>query len=680
MKYVSLNWSIAAPGVWEAVAGDGPPECSLTGAAGAEPRLEALNLLSDRDFPFGRTVKAYGSGTKTVLLFPLSEGETLYGGGLRFGSLVINAQVLRLRADHYGGRDDGRTHAPVPFYLSDRGYGVFIDTANLTELYMGSANRADSEKGYRSLDRNTDPAWNAQPAGEYVEAAVNDASAVKIVVFAGADLLETVRKFNLYCGGGFIPPKWGLGIWKRFPLLYSAAQVGESIAEFSERGFPLDVAGLEPGWQSRSYPCSYEWDKTRFPDPAGFIGSALEKGVRINLWENAYVSPESEIFSEMLPHSGSHLVWGGIVPDYTTEEAAGILREQHRRRHADIGVSGYKLDECDGFDFWLWPDHATFPSGTTGVQMRNLYGLLLQKITYGMFRSENRRTYGLTRATNAGANSFPYALYNDCYDFGEYLTALASGAFSGVQWVPEVRSAANGDEWLRRCQLVCFSPVAMINSWASDTEPWTFAEVSDRVREAFLLRKRLLPYLYSAYYRYACEGIPPFRPTVMEKGCGAGPDPADRFLAGDNLLAAPFAPGQNRREVTLPEGSWFDFYGGRGYEGGTVHTVAAADTGDCLPVFVRDGGIVPMLSDEPETLEIRYYGNKDGSFLLFDDDGETFDYEAGAFDLVLLSVSRNERGEAVMTAEPLHEGLGKKNYVNFRLSDRTKARPGCGKV
>ena len=79
--------------------------------------------------------------------------------------------------------------------------------------------------------------------------------------------------------------------------------------EFEQRGFPLDFIGLEPGWQSKAYPCTFEWDATRYPDPAGFVKEMLAKGVRINLWTNPYVSPDSKIYKEMYPVSGSHTVW-----------------------------------------------------------------------------------------------------------------------------------------------------------------------------------------------------------------------------------------------------------------------------------------------------------------------------------------------------------------------------------
>ncbi len=685
MIYDTVIWNKVSPGVWDAVIGQ--PKHRLTEIAGIKPKYEQLKKLSDTAFPFSCDVKIYKTCSKIVLCFPLGEEEILYGGGLRFENPIINSSVLRLKTDHYSGRDDGRTHAPVPFYLSTAGYGVFIDTACCIDLYMGCANRADSIKGYRNLDRNTDPKWTAQPVGEYTEAAIKNTDNVHIVVFSGRTLLETVQKFNLYCGGGFIPPKWGLGIWKRVPLLYSAKQVLDNIDEYFNKSFPLDVVGLEPGWQSCSYPCSYQWDKTRFSNPYEFVQTALGKGIRLNLWENAYVSPESEIFEALLPLSGSHLVWGGIVPDYTKKEAIKVLLEQHRREHADIGISGYKLDECDGFDSWLWPDHAEFPSGITAEQMRNCYGLLLQKITFDLFRSLNKRTYGLTRATNAGGNSFPYALYNDCYDFSEFLTALCSSGLSGVMWVPEVRGSKTGNEWLRRCQLVCFSPMAMINSWASDTEPWTFDDVTDLVREVFILRKKMLPYLYSAYARYAFEGLPPFRPMVTEQegvqkresvnfddtynpyAAMKFNSVTDQFIMGDNLIIAPFAPGQLNREVVLPEGIWFDFYSGSGIEGGQTVKVNTSDTGECIPVYVRDGGIVPMLSNKPNILEIRYYGNKKGSFQLFDDDGVSFDYEKGAYDSVLISVFRDASGRAVMTCETIHSGLKEKNYKQFKLTD-----------
>ena len=166
----------------------------------------------------------------------------------------------------------------------------------------------------------------------------------------------------------------------------------EEGGEVEERGFPLGVLGLEPGWHSASYPNTCEWHGDAFPDPVGFIDSVRERGVRINLWENMYIHPECELDHILEPHSGTHTgSWGGYCPDLSMAEARAAIVDHHAQRHVSIGVSGYKLDECDD-DSWIFPDYAEFPSGITGEILHQVYGTLIQRTTSDLFRSSGRRT------------------------------------------------------------------------------------------------------------------------------------------------------------------------------------------------------------------------------------------------------------------------------------------------
>lgn len=165
--------------------------------------------------------------------------------------------------------------------------------------------------------------------------------------------------------------------------------------------------------------------------------------------------------------TGSHTVWCGVVPDYSLPEVKKIMTGHFKKHQVSKGISGYKMDENDGYDYWLWPDVAQFPSGLDGEQMRQIYGSLMQDMTYNMYRSENKRTYGLVRAANAGTSSYPFVLYNDYYNHRDFITALINSSFIGVLWTPEVRSSNNSEDWIRRIQSVCFSPIAMLDAWAS---------------------------------------------------------------------------------------------------------------------------------------------------------------------------------------------------------------------
>src|SRR5207247_141848 len=255
-----LVWDAVAPGVWKATVGT-PDSLSLLDAAGGAPRRDALLRLPSVDFPLPREeIRVSRRDRKVSLRFPLEPSEELYGLGLNFKAVGQRGTVKQLHVDHYGGSDNGRTHAPVPFYVSSPGHGVLIE-----------------------------------------------------------------------------------------------------VDEFVARGYPLDVIGLEPGWQSAAYPGTFVWDTTRFPDAPEFMRQMQRRGVAVNLWINPYVSPRAPFYEKLRPLSGSHTVWTGLVPDFTLAETRAVVLDLFRREHLDLGVSGYKIDEVDGYDRWLWPDDAELP-------------------------------------------------------------------------------------------------------------------------------------------------------------------------------------------------------------------------------------------------------------------------------------------------------------------------------
>jgi alpha-D-xyloside xylohydrolase len=219
-------------------------------------------------------------------------------------------------------------------------------------------------------------------------------------------------------------------------------------------------------------------------------------------------------------------------------------------------------------------------------------------------------------------------------------------------------------------QTVCFSPMAMLDAWSDGTKPWTFPEVEKAVQDVAMLRMQLLPYLYTSFAQYHFEGKPPFRAMNLVEGFGfaAGVEKGrvdaannpyavdkiaeikDQYMTGDYLLVAPMFTGETKRNVYLPEGKWYDFYTGQ-FAG--EHQVIEITPGlDRIPLFVKDGGIIPMIPAQRQApgngqslpLEIRHYGKAEGRFVLYDDDGTTFNYERGEFSKTLLTESRNKKG------------------------------------
>ena len=634
----TLDWLEEAPGIWRTAVGI-PEDLTPLALSQAQPKHDALAQMGKPAFPLPmEAIFTQAQTSRTVINFPLENGEHLFGLGLQFMKLNQRGRTRYLRVNSDPRADTGETHAPVPFYVSSSGYGVLVNTARIVTVHCGSCGRKRTPTVIR--DRNQDRQWQATPPASLVEIVV-PAEGAELLIFAGNTVQEVVQRYNLYCGGGTLPPRWGLGFWHRVPTSFSAEQVIEEGDEFRKRDFPCDVIGLEPGWHTKSYPVTYEWSPDRFPEPAEFVGTMKEKGFRINLWEHAYVSPDAAIHAALEPLSGTHTVWGGLAPDYSLEEAQQILVQQHEQEHLAIGVSGYKIDECDGSELtgssWMFPAHAEFPSGHDGEQIRQIYGLLLQQMTAEMFRKRDQRTYGLVRASMTGSAPLPYVLYSDLYDHRQYVRALCNSSFSGLLWTPEIRSAANGEEWVRRLQVVCFSPLAMLNAWSSGMKPWSFPEVEGIVRKYMKLRMELLPYFYSAFARYHFDGTPPFRAMAFENVDDKHLDLDDQYMAGDSLLVAPLFAGEQRRDVYLPEGVWYEFETCERFEGD--QTISVEPGLERIPVFVRDGAIIPMmppmdhlpLQGEPMPLVVKHYGKPGATFQIFDDDGETHAYERGDY-------------------------------------------------
>jgi alpha-D-xyloside xylohydrolase len=633
---------------------------------GVQARSGSLTALLDPSLPFAlEDVDIVHHEKESVVLIPLGSEEHLYGLGLQFHRTEFRGRTEFLRVNSDPKMDGGETHAPVPFYISSAGYGVLIDTSNIVTLYLGSCVRSTS--GQNPMDSTDDPAWLATPLSDAVEAVVPN-HAFTVYIFAGLSMRDVVCRYNLFNGGGVLPPRWALGFWHRVPSVFTQEEVVAEVDAFTEHDIALDVVGLEPGWHSTSYPDSYTFSAKRFPNPSVFFEQMKARSVRVNLWEHPWVSPKADIYEALKPLSGSHTVWGGLAPDYSLEQAQEILINHHQKNHLNLGVSGYKIDECDGSELtdcsWMFPGHATFPSGLDGRQMRQLYGLLLQKTMAELFRRQDQRTFGLVRASGAAASTLPFVVYSDLYDHRHYITALYNSSFSGLLWTPEVRRAKSGEEWLRRIQSVVFSPLALLNAWGDATKPWTFADVAEQVKFFIDLRLRLVPYLYATFAQYHNIGLPPIRSMEIAFGDVTGRFTksghkefdttrapygrvnnfsfTDQYMLGDAFLVAPMFTGEKERQVFLPEGRWFDFFTHQVYEGGRF--VSYACPLDRMPVFVPDGAVIPLyekgLKRVPEsstTIEVLVFGRKDGGCMLLDDDGQTFAFERGDFRTITIT-------------------------------------------
>ncbi|MDD5350594.1 MAG: glycoside hydrolase family 31 protein [Chthoniobacteraceae bacterium] len=628
-----------APGVWKLTLGSGEriTPFQVLSRRAAVDRMAMLPKAGCCPLDAGQiTTRKTRRGFEVHL--PLAPDEQIYGLGLQLLSFRQTGLKKTLRVNSDPRCDLGDSHAPVPFYVTTGGYGVLVDTARYATFYCGSTQRpaAPRETGpQRGIALTTEALYAARNSAEFREMIVEipGAEGVDLYLFAGPEMGNAVQRYNLFSGGGCVPPRWALGPWYRVRGDFSQAQITAFTQQLREEKIPCDVLGVEPGWQTHAYACSHVWSE-KFPDPAGFVASLRAEHFRVNLWTHAFTAPSSPIYGALLPHAANYTVFGGLVPDMLDGEGRKLFTEHYRKTTVVLGVSGYKIDECDGSDFihspWSFPELSEFPSGADGEQMHSLFGLLLQDSAARLYHSEERRTFGLVRNSHAFAAAQPFALYSDLYDHRQFVRGIVNASFSGLLWCPEVRESASGGELVRRLQTAVVSPILQINGWYIANPPWKQWAVDannngefvpgweawqERCRGILELRMRLIPYLHAAFFRYWRDGIPPFRALVFDypsESESRGID--DEVLIGDRLLAAPLIDDGPPRRLWLPPGAWADFWTAEIHEGGKFVDFPVVE--GRFPLFVKSGSVLALAfptlhTDDPRAfhLEVSIYGD-----------------------------------------------------------------------
>ncbi len=601
------------PGIWKARLGTPESYTHVSSRIISPARAALEHMVSPKEPPIaGIDGKLDMRGC--LLTLPLEAHENIFGFGLQMLSFAQRGKKKTIRVNADPTVDTGDSHAPVPFYVSTNGYGIFVDTCRQASFYCGDARLRPSKPAVAvSSAVQTPDSMRNLPLEEpgVITVEVPRARGVDVYLFAGPTMLDAVRRYNLFSGGGVEPPEWGLGFWYRADGQANATEVLEIARDLRNRKIPCDVLGLEPGWQTHAYSCSFQWDPGRFSDPEGFIAEMTRLGYRLNLWEHAFTHPSSPLFEPLEPHSADYGVWGGLVPDFAGESARRIFGDYHGKNLIDLGIAGFKLDECDNSDFtrgWSFPDFAQFPSGIDGEQMHQVFGLRYQDTILRQFEERQKPTYSLVRSSGALAAPYPFVLYSDLYGHRDFVRALVNSGFSGLLWCPEVRDANTEQDLIRRLQTVVFSPLAMVNAWYIKNPPWKQIDekknnagelshdwqvLESRCKAIIEWRMRLVPYLRSAFARYAQDGTPPFRALALD-------DPGDEslhavddeYMMGDRMLVAPLFADEESRDVVLPKGIWYDFWSGKVFPGG--HTYAVPATQENIPVFVKAGSILPV--------------------------------------------------------------------------------------
>jgi alpha-D-xyloside xylohydrolase len=664
-KSLAPRVELVAPGIWRIRFGS-PEEFTPTHFRSAPMDTAALDAIaSDLPPPIDPAKIAFDvSGRGCSLRLPMTKNESIYGFGLHtelfdmteVGGGRAGRRVFLIPTDK-PENDLGESHAPVPFYVSSQGYGVFVDTARFASFYTGDMAPAGgtTEMDNEGLKTSTEELY--RPKVQPLKTMLVDVPAargVDVYVFAGPTMLEAVERYNLFSGGGAMPPLWGLGVHYRGYTKYGAAETLALAARIRAAHIPCDAWGVEPGWQSHVYPCSFAWDTNNFPDPDSFLQQMHDMGYKMNMWEHAFTHSTSPIYDELKSWSGNYLVWGGLVPDFASPQARAIFLKQNSAALFDRGVESVKLDECDyqpeSSTPWSFPPATIFPSGLDGELMHSLFGVLYQQTMLVPYNARGLRTWGLVRNSQALASPLPYVLYSDSYNAQHYVRGLANAGFSGLLWDPEVRVADSIEDFYRRLEVAIFSHDAVIDSWFIPNPPWDQVdrnknkrnefmpdreEVTDNVRQLLQLRMSFLPYFYTAFNEYHSTGKPPIRAMVLDWP----KDPRvrqidDQFMFGDSVLVAPMIAGQDERDVYLPAGDWYDFWTHAKISGGT--TIEATNGVEQIPLFVKGGTLLPLAEPvefiKPDTcfnITVNTFGNNPADFTLYEDDGLTTAYVRG---------------------------------------------------
>lgn len=504
-----------------------------------------------------------------LIEFPIEDDAQIYGFGLQLKQFNHRGEKLKLEVNADPVSRNGHSHAPVPFFVTNKGYGMYFDTARYIEVYCGKM-----KNDGRPFHDDTPPTPDAYFAAIYrkreqtnavMSVLIPAACGVDVYVMEGGTITDIVSQYNMLAGGGPDVPEWGLGVLYRMHMKFGQNQVMTIADYFRDHDLPLDIIGLEPGWQTHAYSCSYLWSE-RFPDPRGMIAELRSRGVHVNLWQHAFAHPTSPVYEALRPRSGDYTVWSGLVPDFADPEARKIFADYQREALVELGVDGFKLDECDSSDHtgsWSFPLTSEFPSGLDGEQYHSLFGTLYMQTMLDALGE----TKTLSEVRNAGAlaASYPFVLYSDLYDHRDFIRGIAQSSFSGLLWTPELRHAVNKDDLIRRLQATVFSVQCLINAFYCTEVPWAKYGCEDEVRELLCERRRLIPRLMAAFDAYRDTGKPPVRALVMDFTDDAETwNIDDEYMLCDDLLVAPIASGAgDEREVYLPTASkWCDYFTG----------------------------------------------------------------------------------------------------------------------
>lgn len=560
--------------------GDGPWKLEFLG--------DGLPLTSS-DTKGAATVKGPDGTVYTKEELSLDVGENVYGLGERFSAFVKNGQTVDIW-NKDGGTASEQTYKNVPFYLTNRGYGVFVNHPELVSFEVAS------EKVSRVQFSVT---------GEELE----------YYIFYGPTPKDVLTKYTALTGRAPLPPAWSFGLWltTSFTTSYDEATVTAFIEGMADRNLPLSVFHFDCFWMREFHWSDFLWDSRTFPDPQGMLTRLKARGLKICVWINPYIAQRSVLFEEGRKHG--YLIKkpdGGVwqtdlwqagmgIVDFTNPDACAWYAKKLEGL-LDLGVDCFKTDFGERI-----PTDVVYHDGSDPQRIHNFYPYLYNKVVFELL--EKKRGKGeavvFARSATAGCQKFPVHWGGDCDStFPSMAESLRGGLSLGLSgfgfWSHDIGGFEGTPPEALFHRWVAFgllSSHSRLHGSSSYRVPWVYGDRAVEVTRFFTnLKMTLMPYLYSQAVEATKTGVPVMRAALLEFPDDPACHTLDRqYFLGGNLLVAPVFRADGQVDVWIPEGTWTHLLSGKTVVGPRwsreVHDAFS------LPLYVRPN---TLLTSTPE--------------------------------------------------------------------------------
>lgn len=554
--------------------------------------LSQTAALSDADStqvkytPFCFVKRGSDNARRINPVFTLTADEMIFGCGESATGLNKAGQKVNLFVTDPQGPETDQMYKPIPFFMSNRGYGMFMHTSAPVTCDFG-ATYIGLNKMFMG-DENLD-----------------------LFVFFGEpkDILD---EYTDLVGKPGMPPLWSFGTWMSRITYFSEKEGYDVAANIRKNKYPCDVIHFDTGWFDVDWQCDYKFSENRFQNPQQMLKDLRSQGFHVCLWQLPYFTPKNRYFSELIEkdmyvkNGNGELPYEDVVLDFSNPETvkwyqdklAGLL---------NIGVSAIKVDFGEAA-----PLNGIYASGKSGWYEHNLYPVRYDMAVSEITKKLHNENIMWARAAWAGSQRYPLHWGGDAATtntglLGTLRAGLSFGLSGFSFWSHDMGGFVKSTPEDLYCRWI---PFGFLTSHtrahgAPPTEPWLYdsKRVQDVFRKSAEMKYRLMPYVYAQAKECTEKGLPMLRALFVEFPDDPGAWKVDdEYLFGSQILVAPLLEsGMTGRTVYLPEGKWIDYQTEKVYEGGW-HRIEAGS----LPIImlVRDGSVLPHLKLAQSTAEM----------------------------------------------------------------------------